>query len=143
MQRIRAVVDANILISGIISPKGAPRKILELARKDGFTVVSSLSINQEILSVLHRDYIYIKYNLTEEIIDEISAFLFEGTILTEDRYLLSKVKKDPKDDKFIACALEGEADYVVSGDNHLLRLKHYRGIQIIDAQDFLKLIGNK
>jgi putative PIN family toxin of toxin-antitoxin system len=142
-QKNRAVVDTNILVSGIISPKGAPRMILELARKESFAVVSSLSINQEILSVLHREHIYTKYNLTEEIIDDISIFLFEGTILTEDRYELLKVKKDPKDDKFLACALEGEADYVVSGDNHLLRLKHYRDIQIIDARDFLKIVGKK
>lgn len=143
MQKIRAVIDTNILVSGIISPKGAPRKILDLARKEIFKVISSASINHEILDVLHRDYIYAKYNLTEEIIDDISAFLYEGSILTEDRYAVSKVKKDPEDNKFIACALEGEADYIISGDDHLLGLKHYRGVQIVDARDFLKVLAKK
>jgi hypothetical protein len=143
MRKIRAVIDTNVLVSGIISPKGAPRKILDLARKVIFEVVSSASINHEILNVLHRNYIYTKYNLTEEIIDDISAFLYEGSILTEDRYVVSKIKKDPEDNKFIACALEGEADYIISGDDHLLRLKHYEGIQILDARDFLKVLGKK
>ena len=143
MRKIRAVIDTNVLVSGVISPKGAPRKILDLARKEVFKAVSSVSINHEILDVLHRDYIYSKYNVTEEIIDDISVFLYEGTFLTEDHYKVSKVKKDPEDNKFIACALEGEADYVISGDDHLLGLKHYRGIQIVDVKDFLKAIGEK
>jgi hypothetical protein len=142
MQKIRAVIDTNVLVSGVISPKGAPRKILELARKGVYQAVSSVAINHEILSVLHRDHIYIKYHLSEEIIDYISAFLYEGTILSEDRYSVSKVK-DPEDNKFIACALEGEADYIVSDDEHLLGLKQFQGIQIVDARSFLKLLGGK
>lgn len=141
MRKIRAVIDTNVFVSGIISPKGAPRKILDQAKKDIFKVVSSISINHEILNVLHRDYIYTKYNLTEQIIDDISTFLYEGTILTEDKYAVSKIKKDPEDNKFIACALEGEADYIVSGDEHLLDLKHYKSIQIVDARGFLKILG--
>ncbi len=141
MRKLRAVVDTNVIVSGIISPKGAPRKILDLARREIFKVVSSIAINHEILNVLHRDSIYIKYNLTEDIIDDLSAFLYEGTALMEDQYAVSKVRKDPEDNKFIACALEGEADYIVSGDDHLLGLKHYRGIQIVDAPGFLKVLG--
>ena len=57
MRKIRAVVDTNVLVSGIIPPKGAPRTILELARKEVFKVVSSIAINHEILNVLHRDCI--------------------------------------------------------------------------------------
>lgn len=140
VRKIRAVIDTNIFVSGLISPKGAPRKILDLAKKEIFKVVSSVSINHEILNVLHRDYIYLKYGLTEDIIDDISAFLYEGTVLTEDRYVISKVRKDPADNMFIACALEGEADYIISGDDHLLGLKHYKGVQIVDARDFLRVL---
>ena len=63
MQKINAVIDTNTFVSGIISPKGSPIKILELARKEIFKVVTSVSINREILEVLHRDYIYVKYGL--------------------------------------------------------------------------------
>lgn len=69
--------------------------------------------------------------------------MYEGTVLTEDRYAVSKVKKDPEDDKFLACALEGEAGYIVSDDDHLLKLKYYRDIQIVTARDFLRILGKK
>ena len=60
--------------------------------------------------------------------------------MTEDQYFVSIVKKDPEDNKFIACALEGEADYIVSGDEHLLSLKHFKGIQIVDVRSFMKAL---
>lgn len=140
MAVIRAVIDTNVFVSGVISPKGSPRKILELAKREVFKVVTSLSINHEIFEVLHRDYIYNKYGLTEEIIDALASFLYEGTILTEDFYKIHKVKRDPEDNKLIACAVEADAGYIVSGDVHLLSLKHYKGIQIVDASSFLKIL---
>ena len=143
MAAIRAVIDTNVFVSGVISPKGSPRKILELAREGIFKAVTSISINHEIFEVIHRNYIYNKYGLTEEIIDDMATFLYEGTILTEDFYTIQKVKKDPEDNKFIACAIEGEADYIISGDGHLLNLKHYKGIQIVDANSFLKILEKR
>lgn len=140
MLKIKAVIDTNIFVSGIISPKGPPRKILELARKEAFKVVTSASINHEILEVLHRDYIYQKYGLNEEIIDDIAVFLYEGTLLINDILKLSIIKKDPADNKFISCAIEGEADNIISGDEHLLSLKQYKGIQIVDTKSFLKIL---
>jgi putative PIN family toxin of toxin-antitoxin system len=121
-------------------PQKARRKILELAKKEAFKVVTSILINREILEVLHRNYIYTKYGLNEAVIDDIASFLYEGTILTEDSYEILKVKKDPEDDMFINCALEGDADYIVSGDRHLLDLKHYSGIQIVNVNSFLRIL---
>lgn len=140
MHRIRAVIDTSVFVSGAISPIGSPRKILEFAKREVFKVVTSISINREILEVLHRNYIYTKYNLNEDIVDDIATFLYEGTILTEDSYKVSKITEDSDDNKFIGCAIEGEADYIVSGDEHLLSLKNYRGIQIINADSFLKIL---
>jgi uncharacterized protein len=137
---VRAVIDTNVFVSGIISPKGSPCKILELARREIFKVVTSTSINQEILNVLHRVRIYSKYALNEQVIDGIAAFLYEGTILTEDSYKVLKITKDPEDNKFIGCAIEGDADYIVSGDGHLLSLKSYKGIQIVNANGFLNIL---
>lgn len=51
------------------------------------------------------------------------------------------VKEDPDDDKFLAAAIEGKADYVVSGDKPLLNIKEYRGIKIISPADFMKNIN--
>ena len=49
------------------------------------------------------------------------------------------ISDDPSDNKYLACAHEGEADYIVSGDHHLLDLKSYKGIKILKAKPFLDL----
>jgi predicted nucleic acid-binding protein len=49
------------------------------------------------------------------------------------------VQDDPDDNKFIECALECKANYIISGDTHLLNLKEYEGIKIIKSSEFLKV----
>ena len=58
--------------------------------------------------------------------------------MTKDRYKTDRIADDPDDNKFLGCALEAKAYYVVSGDNHLLSLKHFHGIQIVDANAFVQ-----
>ncbi|MCI0495429.1 putative toxin-antitoxin system toxin component, PIN family [candidate division KSB1 bacterium] len=131
--KIKAVVDTNIFVSGIISPKGPPRKIIVVAKDRKFDLITSAQINEEILEVLHRNHIYEKYHLTEQVIDDICALLYEGSLIIEGLYSIKFGAPDLKDDKFLATALEGNADYVVSGDPHLLNLGCYHKIEIITA----------
>jgi hypothetical protein len=49
------------------------------------------------------------------------------------------IKDDPADNKYLACAFEGEADYIVSGDHHLLDIENYKEIEIIKAKGFLRI----
>jgi predicted nucleic acid-binding protein len=58
-------------------------------------------------------------------------------IISKDIYQTDRIVDDPTDNKFLACALEKKADYIVSRDPHLRNLKHYHGIQIIDATTFI------
>lgn len=53
------------------------------------------------------------------------------------------VKEDPDDDKFIAAAIEGRADYIVNRDKPLLNIKEYHGIKMISPTDFTHLLGEK
>jgi predicted nucleic acid-binding protein len=53
--------------------------------------------------------------------------------------MIDVIQTEPTDNKYLACALEGEADYIVSGDRHLLDLGLYQGIKIIKAKAFLKI----
>lgn len=90
--------------------------------------------------MLHRDYIYEKYHLTEQIIDDICALLYEGSLIVEELYSIKSSSPDPKDDKFLAAALEGKADYIVSGDPHLLNLGCYHDVEIITARRLLEIL---
>lgn len=140
--KIRAVVDTNIFVSGVISPNGSPGKVLVAAKENKFILVTSNKINEEVLNVLHRSSIYEKYSLTDDIVDGICALLFEGSMITEGKICVSAILSDPKDDMFLAAALEGKADYIISGDSHLLNLGCYQNIEIITAKRFLNILSN-
>ncbi|MBC2694700.1 MAG: PIN domain-containing protein [Desulfobacteraceae bacterium] len=53
------------------------------------------------------------------------------------------ITEDPKDDMFIACALERRADYIVSRDPHLRNIKHFQGIQVIDVTTFIEKVKKR
>ena len=61
-------------------------------------------------------------------------------VITQGLYEVKKIRHDPKDNMFLACALEGKADYIVSRDPHLRNIKHFHGIQIIDASTFIEKV---
>lgn len=61
-------------------------------------------------------------------------------VITQDHYETDRIIADRTDNKFLACALEAKADYIVSGDNHLLEIKHFHGIQIVDAKTFVEKV---
>lgn len=136
----RAVLDTNVIVSALISDKGAPRKIFTAWVQGRFTVVTSPSIIAEADRALHYHKIRQVYGLSEEEIGTAIALLWSHGELTSDTYDIESPTGDPDDDKFLACALEGAADFVVTGDKELLRLKSYRGIPIVSPAEFLQAL---
>jgi len=110
-------------------------RIHTLWKNKSFTIVASREIVEEYLRVLA----YPKFNLTEKEIkgiihEELLPYL-EPVSVTED---ISGICADPDDDKFLACAEAAKADFIVSGDAHLLDMKKYKGCPIVTAERFLK-----
>ena len=140
---IRAVVDTNILISGLISPFNYPREIERRWRDGEFVLVTSREIIEEINRVLYLPRIQGKYHLSEY---DIQAFILTLTNKSDyiaDRLMLKGVAPDPGDDKIISCAVEAQADFIVTGDKALLKLGEYQGIKIINAETFIKVLEKK
>ncbi len=136
---IRAVLDTNLFVSGLFSSYGSVAKLQQLWVSAAFELVVSEEILQEIGETLQKPYIQKQLHFKPEEIDGIIELIREKAfIVTTDRYQTDKITDDPDDNKFLGCALEAEAYYVVSGDNHLLSLKHYQGIQIVDAGTFVR-----
>lgn len=132
----RAVLDTNVFVSGLISPLGKPAAILKALRSGRFTLLSSPPINEEIIEVLNRPRIRDRYGLGDSIFD-VSFILWEVAELVID---LPDVKacSDVDDDKFLATAIGGGADYLVTGDaGQLLHLGEYRGVTIVSPRDFV------
>jgi len=139
---LRVVIDTNVLISGLFGIKDAPSaQILSAIRTQKFIMVTCPLILEEIADVINRDRII---KLTKMSVNERSDFidkLIERSDVTAGRQLSQVVGRDIKDDKFLACAVEGKADYIVTGDEDLLLLKEYEGVKIVAPRKFLEVLN--
>ncbi len=136
---IRAVLDTNILVSAAITPKGHCDQIVAQAEAGAFSWLTSEFILTELTNVLGRKHIQSKYKSQvtarkrKRYISAIRAFAEVVPVVT----VVSAVRDDPKDNPILACAKDGQADYIVSGDPHLCKLGTFEGIKIVAANEFL------
>jgi len=138
---LRAVLDANVYISAIIQPAGAPGRLVKRFLRDAsFEVVLSPAIVDEVLRAL-------AYPKVRKLLRGTDAQLwFEDLVVLADlvagSHQLSGVCKDPDDDKYVAAALEGRAAHVVTGDRAFLDLREHAGVEIVTPRAFLDLLGS-
>ena len=128
------VIDTNVVISAILFG-GGPGKLIDLWKKGHITPL----ITEEIMAEYIRVLAYPKFKLSEEEIN----FIIHQEILPFFKVVKSKpgpsiIKKDPDDDKFIQCAEVGNAQILISGDQHLLALKFHHDIKILTPAQFYK-----
>lgn len=136
---LRAVLDANVIISALIQPKGASGRILaSLLQANSFELIVSPAILAELRRSLSYPKVrkYIKFS--DEDLD-LSVASIELIAQPVDGNLHA-VAEDPDDDKYIEAAVEGLAQFVVTGDKHLLSLKAYENIRIVTPRMFLDLL---
>lgn len=136
----RVVVDANVLVSAFIRPDSTPRRVLEKFLEGSF----ELLLAPEIVAQLRRALGYEKVKRylgvsTDEIEASIVA-LQASAVPVVPKDVPRVVPDDPDDDVYIAVALEGMADYIVSGDKHLLDLGSHEDIAIVTPAAFIALI---
>ena len=141
---LRCVVDTNVIVSGILSRTGAPAEVLNAWRERRFLLLSSPAIVAEVRSVLHYPHIRKKYPLVDEDIEQMIKLLeHDALIVAGDANVIGSIPEDPQDEMFLACALDGQADSIVSGDHHLLDLRIYRDIPIMTARQFLDQLARE
>jgi uncharacterized protein len=137
---MRVVLDANVLVSAILSPRGAPAQILTAWRAEQFDLVISEAILAELDRVFRYPKIAKRHRWSEEQLQAFLDNLSHIAILTPGVLTLAVITEDPPDDRYLECAVEGEAAYIVSGDRLLLRLGVYRGIRILTPRAFLEVL---
>jgi len=142
-RRLRAVIDTNLFISGLFGKDTVSARIQNHWINLDFILVTSIDIIKEVNRVFHCPRIQQRFNPKKETLKKFFRLIFRKAIITKDRYKTDRITDDPTDNKFLACALEGKADYVVSRDPHLRNLKHYYGIQIVDANTFVSKIADE
>ena len=132
---MRIVVDTNVLVSGILFG-GRPAELIRFVLMHAVSAVATQEIIEEYQSTL--DYLLEKYGGRKVSIPlDIICSAME-IIPAQSRV---KVCRDPDDDKFISCAMDGRCYYIVSGDKDLLTLKKYRDVKIVTVSEFFELLN--
>jgi len=121
----------------LISKQGKSARLVDLWKQQYFILVTSLEIIAEIKKVLEYPHITQKYKLNKADIQSLLILIEHEAVIVPNVPVVNVIKDDPDDNKFLACALAAKAEYIVSGDQHLLSLGRYGSILIVTVKDFL------
>ena len=132
MPKLKVVFDTNVVISNLWP--GVSRRALGLWRDQRLIALTSEPIIQEYLEVLAR------FPVAPADMQEFVALFTDPmrTLLVHPHESIKVVVNDPSDDKFLECAVAGNADMIVSGDKHLKLFKSFRGIPILSPSALLE-----
>jgi len=133
----RAVFDVNVLISSLIR-KGKPRALWNKVVDGKVRLVISERILSEFDEVARRPKLR-KY-LSPRCLGRFTRVLIQTAEIADVRVSLPQLTEDPEDNVIVETAVDGGADYIVSGDRHLISLRRFRGIEIVTVDEMLKLI---
>lgn len=138
---LNVVLDTNVFVSALLSETGVPAKILDAWRDGYFGIVITAKIMAEINEVLRQPKFQSKYAILPQKLADLNSLLWAHAIYIESHSNLSgSVSTDPDDEIFLAAAVDGKADLIISGDAHLLKLKICQDIPIITPREFLDVI---
>jgi uncharacterized protein len=144
-EAVRAVVDTNVLISGLIAGRGANHDVIQALYQQRFTLLLSDALLQEYEEVLARPALTHKYpRLAAERQGLLAVLQTDGQFVSPAASLPLPIR-DPKDEKVLACALGGNADYLVSNDPDLLTLAEdprLGSLKIVRVDAFLTLLAS-
>lgn len=137
---IKAVLDTNVTISGVIRHSGVSFTILEAWRNGLFLLITSPALIAEARKVFYYPKIINKYKLSREEIENVLQNFYYHSLVVPGKQKIQIVKEDPKDDQVIIAALDGEAQYIISGDVHLQKIKEYNGIKVASPKEFVRVL---
>jgi len=129
---LKVVIDTNVFISAFYLPDPRPAEVVFLARRKRILNFISPQILKEIERILQKKLLWDNAK-TESAVSRIRIF----SEMVHPKERLEVIADDP-DNRILECAVEGHAEFIISGDKHLLNLKAYQGIAIVTPVDFLE-----
>jgi len=135
--RSRVVLDTNVYISALLWT-GVPHRLLRLAEAGDITLVTTPAIMEELREALGRPKFRPRIRTLQISVAELMEAVLSIVEVVQDLPIEPVVKRDPDDDRILACAAVAQADWIVSGDDHLLSLKRYRDIPIVTPRQFAR-----
>ena len=137
-RRMKVVLDTNVLVSALIKD-GKPRDLLNKLSRNK-QIVLSRAILEEFLEVI-EDPKVAKYTSEQDTTVFLDALGNSATIV-QAKSKFKAVVEDPDDDVIVRAAYDAKANYIVSGDRHLLALKEFRGIRILTIDEMLNILSS-
>lgn len=131
---LRVILDTNVIFSAYFNPPGLPGKLLRRWIFKEFQLLYSQAILDEYLEIFTR------HSILNQDVNSLSILVHDLAEKIIPHISVAVVKNDPDDDKFIHCAMEGKADYIVSGDSHLLGLEQHGFTKIVTVKEFLDIL---
>jgi len=134
---LRVVIDTSIFIASFW--EGRSRTAVELWKKGEIALCASEAILKEYFYIIPR------FNrLNKEAGELLSLFKARKNIkMITPSKRLKVIKEDPADNKFLECAIEAKAEYIISADSHLRNLRKYEGVRIVSSGSFRRRKENE
>jgi putative PIN family toxin of toxin-antitoxin system len=138
---LKVVLDTNIFVSSLLSKSGRPAMLIDAWRAGRYLIVASPPLISEIKRVTESSAIQKKYGLKGELIEGLTLLLEKDAIVVPGLSdAAGAVPPDPADEMFLSAALDAGADFIVSGDRHLLNLGEYNDISILTVQRLSEIL---
>jgi putative PIN family toxin of toxin-antitoxin system len=134
---MRVILDTNILLSGILSPLGAPAKLLYAWERKIFTLVACDALIAEFRDVAGRPFF--RARLRASVAELLAAGLRDFSFYCRD-LPPGPIAPDPKDSYLLAMAEAGQAGFLVTGDKELLSLRRHKSTRIITPAAMIEIL---
>ena len=131
----RVDIDTDVLISALINNGKSRKLVLKLLEEH--TVILSSQMLAELADVISRD----KFSVTRSQVDRFISILVKKATIVSVSSIPKVMLEDSDDDVVLAAAFNGKADYIVSGDKHLLKIACYEKTQIVSVNHFIQIIA--
>ncbi len=138
---MEAVLDTNVLVSAAINPKGPPAQIIRAWRAHSFVWVTSPPLLDEAAKTLASRKVTQYLTWTKAEIAQFWAAVSQSARIVSPTDQLNVIQSDPSDNRVLEAAIEGHADYIVSGDRDLLDLGDFQGIRVVTPARFLAILA--
>lgn len=130
---IWAVLDTNVLVSGLGWRRSLPGRVIDIALQGRFVLITS----EPLLSELERVLAYPRLASVIAEPDELVRLVAEVAIVVEPGHELTVVERDPADNRVFEAAVSARADFIVSGDSDLLEIGEFEGVRVVTPREFI------
>lgn len=133
---LKVVIDTNVFISSILTAEGESSLVIKAWKR---TNKYQLFVTKEIISENIR--VMKRLHIPADIIEEWEKMIKDNAIHVNPKRKIEVIPEDPSDNKFLECAVEAKADYIITGDKHLKKINKFEGISIITIKKFMQILG--